>query len=146
VEIPVNKRRENRLDYHWLMQYAKSVKEPLLQGRMVDLSSKGAAFLCIAGQSCPKQDELVKTCFSVPRFDSGKTFDSTSYRRIGRVCRVDNVNNNLLRIAIQFAKPLPFRPGEQNISRHDRIYNLATKVEGLSAALSLRFAPEHNQG
>jgi hypothetical protein len=110
------------------MQYAKSVKEPLLQGRMVDLSSQGAAFLCIAGNNCPKEDELLKTCFSVPRFDSDKTFDSTSYRRIGRVCRVDNVNNGLRRIALQFAKPLPFRPGEQNISRHDRIYNLATKV------------------
>ncbi|MHC4132103.1 MAG: PilZ domain-containing protein [Planctomycetota bacterium] len=143
MNMTTEKRRENRLDYHWLMQYAKSVKQPLLQGRMVDLSSKGAAFICIANHSCPQKDQLVTTRFSVPRFDSSKTFDSTSYKRIGRVCRVDNINNNLHRIAIQFARPLPFKPGEQKISKYDRVYSLATKIEGLSAALSLRFDPDN---
>jgi hypothetical protein len=145
MERTSEKRTERRLDYQWLMQYAKSVKDPLLQGRMVDISSRGAAFICMANQRCPNKDELVTTCFSVPRFDSSRSFDLTSHRRIGRVCRVDNVNNTLRRIAIQFAKPLPFRPGEQKISTYDRIYNLATKSEGLSAALSLRFDPDHTE-
>jgi len=37
-----------------------------------------------------------------------------NFTRSAHVCRVDNVNSFLRRIAVQFAEPLPFKPGEQN--------------------------------
>jgi hypothetical protein len=37
-----------------------------------------------------------------------------NFTRSAHVCRVDNVNSYLRRIAVQFAEPLPFKPGEQN--------------------------------
>jgi hypothetical protein len=36
-----------------------------------------------------------------------------NFIRSGYVYRVDNVNSFLRRIVVQFAKPLPFKPGEQ---------------------------------
>jgi hypothetical protein len=42
-----------------------------------------------------------------------------SFTRIGRVCRVDEINANVRRIAVQFAEPLPFKPGEQTDSEID---------------------------
>ena len=144
MEKTREKRAEQRLRYHWFIQYAGNVKQPLSQGRMVDVSSSGAAFICFANKDCPGVGTLVTTRFSVPRFDSDKSFDTASFNRIGRVCRVDNINSSLRRIAIQFARPLPFKPGEQNISKYDRIYNLVTNSDGITAALSAQLIPEHN--
>jgi len=131
-----------RLHCPWLVQFAKNVKEMLSQGRMVDVSSGGLAFICYANKSCPTLGKLITLRFSVPRFDSDKCFDTESYNRIGRVCRVYEENNYLRRIAVQFAKPLPFKPGEQPISKHDRIFKLVTNSDGITAALGLKLNPE----
>ena len=138
------KRREQRLNYHWFVQFANSFEEPLSQGRMVDVSSDGAAFICMSNKACPYPGKLVATRFSVPCFESDKPFESATFTRIGRVCRVDKVNESLCRVAVRFAKPLPFKPGEQSISKYDRIYKMATKSDGLTAALAMQFNPEQN--
>jgi hypothetical protein len=43
----------------------------------------------------------------------------TNFTRFGHVCRVDDVNNFVRRVAFQFAEPLPFKPGEQTDSEAD---------------------------
>ncbi|MHC4395098.1 MAG: PilZ domain-containing protein [Planctomycetota bacterium] len=144
MENTRERRAEQRLRYHWFIQYADNVKQPLSQGRMVDVSSSGAAFTCFANENCPQLGKLVTTRFSVPDFDSDKPFDAADFSRIGRVCRVDNINSSLRRIAIQFARPLPFKPGEQNICEHNRTYRLVIESNGIAAAMSARFTPEHN--
>ena len=137
-------RREMRLSYQWLIQFAKNVKETLSQGSIVDISSGGAAFICYADNNCPSVGKLVTTRFSVPRFDSEKCFDTVSFNRIGRVCRVRNQNDFLRSVAIQFTKPLPFKPGEQPISQYDRLFKLATNSDGVTAALNLKLDPENH--
>jgi len=139
-------RKEQRLSYHWLMQFAGSVKEPPFQGRMVDISSEGAAFVCSVNNNYPPAGKLVTTRFSVPRFDCEKSFESVNFIRIGRVCRVDKIDDSLRRIAIQFARPLPFEPGKQPISKYDRIYKLATNGNGLTPSLAVQFDPINNKG
>ena len=47
------------------------------------------------------------------------------------VCRVDGVNNAQRRVAIQFAEPLPLRPGEQHADYEDEL----DEVEDFEAAL-----------
>jgi hypothetical protein len=101
------------LRYHWPVWFAEDFNEELLQGQMVDISSGGAAFTCHAGDSCPYPGQEITARFSVPRLGPEESFDMASFTRIGQVCRVDGVNRFLHRVAIQFAKPLPFRPGEQ---------------------------------
>jgi hypothetical protein len=36
-----------------------------------------------------------------------------NFARSGHISRVDEVNSYLRRVVVQFAEPLPFRPGEQ---------------------------------
>ncbi len=94
----------------------------------MDVSSNGMAFLCHAGRGCPKQGQVITANFGVPHFDSNDSFDTTFFKRIGRVCRVDRLSGRVNRIAIQFSEPLFFGPGEQNISESDARKRLEGKA------------------
>ena len=113
------RRKEQRLRYHWPVWFAEDFNETLSQGQMVDVSSTGAAFTCHVDENCPYPGQKITTRFSVPRFGSDDSFDMASFTCIGRICRVDNVNRFLRRIAVQFAEPLLFKPGEQADSDSD---------------------------
>lgn len=113
------KRLENRLRYHWPVWFAEDFNEALSQGQMVDISSGGAAFTYQDKGDCPYLGQHVTARFSVPRFNAEDSFDMASYTRTARICRVDQVNSFMRRIAVQFVEPLPFRPGEQSDSEAD---------------------------
>ncbi|HDZ68873.1 MAG TPA: PilZ domain-containing protein [Phycisphaerales bacterium] len=113
------RRREQRLRYHWPIWFAEDFNEALSQGQMVDVSSGGAAFTCHADENCPYPGQQVTARFSVPCFGPEGSFDMASFTRSGSICRVDNVNRFLRRVAVQFAKALPFKPGEQADSESD---------------------------
>ena len=113
------RRREQRLRYHWPIWFAEDFGAALSQGQMVDVSSGGAAFTCHADENCPYPGQHLTARFSVPRFGSEDNFDMESFVCSGQVCRVDNVNNFLRRVAVQFADTLPFKPGEQTDSESD---------------------------
>lgn len=105
------RRREKRLRYNWPIWFAEDYNDVLAQGQMVDISSGGAAFTCYADK-CPYQGENITARFSVPRYGEYESFDLENYIRNGRVCRIDEVSPFIRRIAVQFAEPLPFKPGE----------------------------------
>lgn len=110
------RRREQRLRYHWPIWFAEDFNDALSQGQMVDISSAGAAFSCHADETCPYPGQQLTTRFSVPRFAQTDSFDMASFTRSACTCRVDNINSFLRRIVVQFAEPLPFKPGEQSES------------------------------
>lgn len=107
------RRREQRLRYHWPIWFAEDFEDTLSQGQMVDVSSKGAAFTYQADENCPYPGQKVTARFSVPRFGLDEAFDMASFTRSGCICRVDELNSFVRRIAVQFAEALPFKPGEQ---------------------------------
>jgi len=115
-----DRRREQRLRYHWPVWFAEDFNNVLTQGQMVDVSSEGAAFTCHADENCPSPGQNVTARFSVPCFGMDDSFDMANFTRNSRICRVENVNSFLNRIAVQFAEPLPFRPGEQAASNSVR--------------------------
>ena len=119
MDVTSEKRKEQRLRYQWPIWYAEDFSGELCQGQMVDVSSRGAAFTCYVGESCPYPGQHIMTRFSVPRFGSNETFDMTDIIRSGEVCRVDEVNRFVRRVAMQFAQPLPFKPGEQAESEQE---------------------------
>ena len=119
MEQTTERRKEQRLRYHWPIWFAEDFNEALSQGQMVDVSSAGAAFTCHADENCPYPGQQLTARFSIPRFGPGDCFDMASFTRPGRICRVDEVNKFLRRIAVQFSKPLPFKPGEQASSESD---------------------------
>jgi hypothetical protein len=106
-------RREQRLRYPRAIEFAGESIEGFSEGQMVDVSSGGMAFTCRAGKGCPRPGQKLTTRFFVPRFNSDGSFDALDFTRLGRTCRVDDVNKYLRRIAVQFAEPLPFKPAEQ---------------------------------
>ncbi len=117
MEAATERRKEQRLRYHWPVWFAEDFNEMLLQGQMVDISSSGAAFTCYTDMNCPEPGQSITARFSVPRFGADESFEMAHFTRNGRICRVDNVNRFLRRIAVQFAEPLPFKPGEQKSTR-----------------------------
>jgi hypothetical protein len=112
-----DRRTEQRLRYYWPIWYAENVDYTLSQGQMVDICSKGAAFTCYAHEDCPYPGQHITARFSVPRYGDDGSFDMANFTRWGYVCRVDNVNSFLRRVAVQFGDPLPFKPGEQAYSQ-----------------------------
>jgi len=113
------RRKEQRLRYHWPVWFAEDFNDALSQGQMVDISSTGAAFSCHADGTCPYPGQQLTARFSVPRFAPEDSFDMASFTRSAYTCRVDDINNFLRRVAVQFTEPLPFKPGEQAESDAD---------------------------
>ena len=109
-------RREPRLRYRRPIEFCTDPREAFVQGHMVDVCSGGMAFTCRAAKDCPYACQQLTTRFTIPRFNLDGSFDAINFTRIGHTCRVDDVNRFLRRIAMQFAKPLPFRPGDPRTS------------------------------
>ena len=107
------RRREQRLRYYWPIWFAEDFNEALSQGQMVDLSSRGAAFTCHMDNSCPHLGQDITARFSVPRYGPDDSFDMANFTCSGHISRIDEVNSFLRRVVVQFAEPLPFKPGEQ---------------------------------
>jgi hypothetical protein len=107
------RRREQRLRYHWPIWFAEDFNGILSQGQMVDVSSGGVAFTCYADKGCPPPGRHITARFSVPLYHPDESFDVNDFIRAGSVCRVDHLYNGLRRVAIRFFDPLPFKPGEQ---------------------------------
>jgi hypothetical protein len=107
------RRREQRLRYHWPVWFAENFNETLFQGQMVDISSTAAAFTCRKDEHYPYIGQHLTARFSVPKFRPGEAFDMANFTRLGRIYRVDDISPFTRRIVMQFASPLPFKPGEQ---------------------------------
>ena len=108
------RRREKRLRYYWPIWFARDLNHKLSQGQMVDISSEAASFTCYTDEEYPYLGQPIIARFSVPRYGPDDSFDMADFTRAGHICRIEEVNNYLRRIAFQFAEPLPFKPGEQS--------------------------------
>ena len=107
------RRRERRLRYHWPVWFAEDFNGILSQGQMVDVSSGGAAFTCLADRGCPYAGQRITARFSVPHYLPDESLHINDYVRNANVCRIDHLPNGFRRVAVRFYDPLPFRPGEQ---------------------------------
>lgn len=127
MENTPERRGEKRLRYYWPVWFAENFNSELLEGQMIDLNSRAAAFTYRADRSflCPGRQVTAR--FNVPRYGPDESFDVADFIRPGRICRVEHINSQLRRIVIQFFEPLPFRPGEQQ-------ENQSARVEALEAA------------
>src|SRR4030042_6501573 len=108
----VERRREKRLNYQWPVWFAEDFNDVLSQGQMLDLCSSGAAFTCYA-DACPYEGQYITTRFSIPRYGQDNSFDLENCIRSGFVRRIENINPYAQKVAMQFAEPLSFKPGEQ---------------------------------
>ena len=107
------RRSEQRLRYYRPIWFSEDFDKGPLQGQMVDVCCRGMAFTCDSGEPYMCPGRRLTTRFNVPRFDLGRSPEMMSFERTGCVCRVDDSNGISRRVALQFAEPLPFKPGEQ---------------------------------
>ena len=110
------RRREQRLRYHWPIWFAEDFGKTLFQGQMLDVSSTSASFTCHIDANSPRFGQQISTHFSIPRLGSDDLLDTVSLTRIGHIRRIEQIDNCLQCIAVSFAEPLSFRPGEQTNS------------------------------
>jgi hypothetical protein len=133
--VDSSRRAEQRLRYRWPVRFTTNLKQKQpFSGQLVDVCSQGMALLFHADKNCPRPEQLVTAGFGVPYFDSHGSFDTVFFNRVGRVCRVDNLNRRVNRVAVQFAEPLFFRPGEQNINEADAQQRLKAKARSVVSA------------
>jgi hypothetical protein len=118
------RRSETRLRYNWPVWFAENFNEMLIQGQMVDVSSGGAAFTCYADK-CPFPGQALTARFSVPRYGDDDSFNMHNFIRSGHVCRVEQVSPFVRRVAVQFAQPLPFKPGQSQDTEKEATEALA---------------------
>ena len=122
----IERRREQRLRYHWPVWFAEDFNENLSQGQMVDVSSGGAAFTYYANQCHTWPGQQITAKFSVPQFGEEDSFELASFTRVGNVCRVEQINDFTRRVAVQFAEPLSFKPAEQiTVENEEELKTLA---------------------
>jgi ElaB/YqjD/DUF883 family membrane-anchored ribosome-binding protein len=131
METSEDRRTEQRLKYRWPVKFSRDGKDKSYPGQIVDVSSGGMAILCRSEVESPEHGQQVKADFGVPYFNSD-SFDAVYYNRSGRVCRVDQLSDKVRLIAIQFAEPLFFKPGEQNISDEDAAERLKLKAVSIA--------------
>jgi hypothetical protein len=105
--------------YNWPIWFADDFSKEPLQGQMVDISSKAAAFTCHAYESHPSSGQRITTHFSVPLSGLGDSFAMRNFVRSGYTYRVDHIGKLLRRVTVQFVELLPFKPGEQTNSEAD---------------------------
>ena len=102
------RRKEERLQYQLPVWFAEDPNETASQGVMVDISSSAMAFSCNASGKCPHPGQQLTARFSLPRSGGDYYSDMKSFIRTGCVSRVENITNNLRRVALQFNEPPPF--------------------------------------
>lgn len=109
----VEKRREKRLRYSWPIWFGDDFGGILTQGQMVDVSSGGAAFTCY-NDNCPGRGQHITTRFSVPKYSDDESFDIENFVCNGQVCRIEEISPFIRKVALQFDRPLPCKPGEES--------------------------------
>ena len=113
MDTRTERRTEQRLRYHWPVWYAENFEGELTQGQMADVSSHGAAFTCHAHDRSHYPGQWLTARFSVPKYGPDDSFDIADFVRSGQVCRVEDINGHVRKVAVRFCEPLPFKPGEQ---------------------------------
>lgn len=103
------RRKEERLRYQLPVWFTEDPRETNIEGVMVDISSSAMAFSCNADRNCPHPGQHLTTRFSLPH---SSNIDHRPYMknftRTGCVSRVENINDSLCRVAVQFDEPPPF--------------------------------------
>jgi len=107
-----DRRLDLRLNYRKPLWFAEDIRDKLLKGVMCDVSRTGMAFTCCSLEKHPPAGEQIITRFSIPEFHENGSLRTKNFEKLGHICRIEEINNALHRVAVKFSKPLPFSPAE----------------------------------
>ncbi len=104
-------RAEERLEHKYPVMFSEDFTQDIHQGLMVDISSGGMAFTCRGESACIEKGQQLTVQFSLPRDEDGGSVMNLT--RTAKVCWMDKGEGSVLRVGVQFDKPLSMKPGEQ---------------------------------
>jgi len=108
-----DRRSESRLRYQWPVWVSDDPRnERIIQGQMVDINSRAAAFTFPTRDGQPWVHQRLTTRFGVPRYGQEGAFDVVDFIREGHIHRVERLNASAWRVVVQFHEPLPFNPAQ----------------------------------
>ncbi len=111
--ISQNRRSEDRLRYNWPVWInVDPSTDRVIQGQMVDLNSRAAAFTFHTHETQPWVHQHLTTRFGVPQGGPDAAFEVVDFIRDGHIHRVERPNPHLWRVVMQFREPLPFKPAQ----------------------------------
>ncbi|MFC1677402.1 PilZ domain-containing protein [Planctomycetota bacterium] len=105
----IEKRKEQRLSCDEKMQFSNAITPTSSKGRLIDVSSGGAAFTTELETQLPRIGDSILVRIKLPL--PGR--DADDFVRRGYVRQVGNTDDSLHRVAVEFAKPLPYKPVEK---------------------------------
>lgn len=103
------RRGEQRLKYDWAIRFGKDFQGELNEGRMYDLNSESACFVC-RKEISPRPSDKIVINFTIPRLGKEYKAEGISFTRAGIVCRIDDFNKEENRVTIRFNIPLDIQP------------------------------------
>ena len=106
------RRTEPRLRYAWDAQVMMPGVRGGHVGRMIDLNSKGAAFLLPNDRHAPVGKDVTLR-LSYPRVEDGE-FNIVTNERPGRIYRSQNYNPEMKRVVVTFNDHLDDAPALEN--------------------------------
>lgn len=110
------RRKEERLYYRNRVWFAENLRQKLLSGQMLDVTSTSMALLCEEQEKKFEPNQKLAVRFNLPCFSSENCLKTVSFDRMGYVYRVNKQINNQSRVVVQFFKPLPFKPAKMGIN------------------------------
>jgi len=106
----VERRKEPRLHCDWVIWFAEDFNMKPYHGMIHDINTTGVAFVCYVGKNFIFEDQPIVTCFDIPSLSPGNPHRKIA--RTGVIRRVDELDNLLSKIHVEFYEPLPFEPVE----------------------------------
>ena len=106
-------RQEKRMSCNWPIWFYDDCDTRIIQGQLVDISSKAAAFTYYTHEKLFLPDQKIVTHFSMPVYGLSDSFAIRDFMRPGQILNIYQINDLIYRIATKFEDILNFRPGEQ---------------------------------
>ena len=127
-------RKEKRMSCEWPIWFFDDCDTRIIQGQLVDITSKAAAFTYYTHEKLLLPDQRIITHFSMPFYGLSNSFAIRDFIRSGHILNIYQINDLIYRITTEFEDVLSFKPGEQT-SGEDELLSLLGVLSELKTSL-----------
>jgi len=108
-----DRRREDRLAYHWPIWFSEDFAQHMSPGLMLDISRGGIAFTYSLSEGHLCEGQSLSVALDIPRADDEDPGSTVNVRQAGKVARVEKLSDGRARVALHFDRPLELGVAEQ---------------------------------
>lgn len=123
-------RKEKRMLCSWPIWFYDDCDTRVIQGQLVDISSKAAAFTYYTYEKFLLPNQRIIAHFSTPVYGLSNSFAIRDFIRSGRILNIYQMDDLIYRVTTEFEDKLNFKPGEQ-INGEDEFLSLVNSLSEL---------------